>query len=94
MAAAANFIQAGRSAGSGGGVWRQRTASRTFVLTGSGPNGADKSAAAATSWSLANVIGDTRVVDGLDNAAVKSRFGIDLDQVPVKELEALTARMR
>ncbi len=72
----------------------QRTASRTFVLTGSGPNGADKSAAAATSWSLANVIGDTRVVDGLDNAAVKSRFGIDLDQVPVKELEALTARMR
>lgn len=72
----------------------QRTASRTFVLTGSGPSGADKNAEATADWSLARVLGDTRAADGLDNAAVKALHGIDLDQAPVKELEALTARMR
>lgn len=72
----------------------QRTASRTFVLTGSGPSGADKTAADAPNWSLAKIVGDTRSAGGLDNAAVKARLGIDLDQAPVKDLEALTARMR
>ena len=72
----------------------QRTASRTFVLTGSGPNSVDKNAADGPSWSLSKVIGDTRGNNGLDKATVKSRFGIDLDKAPVKELEALTARMR
>jgi hypothetical protein len=71
-----------------------RTASRTFVLTGSGPSGADKNAADAPTWSLAKIVGDTRSADGDDNAAVKARHGIDLDQAPVKDLEALTARMR
>jgi hypothetical protein len=70
-----------------------RTASRTFVLTGSGPSGADKNAADAPMWSLAKMVGDTRI-DGLDNAAVKARLGIDLDQAPVRDLELLTARMR
>ncbi len=71
-----------------------RTASRTFVLTGSGPSGADKNAADAPTWSLAKAVGDTRIAGGLDNAAVKARLGIDLDNAPVKDLEALTARMR
>ncbi len=69
-----------------------RTASRSFVQTGSGPNEPDKSQA-ARSWSLASVAATHLSDDGLDHAAVKSRFGIDLDQLPVKELEELTERV-
>lgn len=70
-----------------------RTASRNFVQTGSGPNGQDKQAADARTWSLASIVGDSLRNEGLDHAAVKARFGIDLDALPVKELEALTARV-
>lgn len=70
-----------------------RTASRSFVLNGSGPNEAGKSAGNASRGSLASMVGDTRISDGLDNAAVKSRFNIDLSKAPVKELEALAARV-
>lgn len=70
-----------------------RTASRTFVLSGSGPNEPAKSDQQSTEWSLARMVGDTRSNEGMDNAAVKSRFNIDLGQAPVKELEELTARM-
>jgi hypothetical protein len=70
-----------------------RTASRNFVLTGSGPSEAGKNAAPSRDWSLAQVVGDTRAIEGLDNEAVKSRFGIDLSKAPVKELEFLTQRV-
>ena len=71
----------------------QRTASRNFVLNGSGPNDSDKSAALTVDRSMARVVGDTRNSDGLDNAAVKAKYDIDLTQVPIKELEALSARV-
>lgn len=69
-----------------------RTASRSFVLTGSGPNEPDKQGTAPRP-SLASVVGDSTRFEGMDHAAVKARFGFDLDAVPVKELEALTERV-
>lgn len=69
-----------------------RTASRNFVQTGTGPSDTEKSVAPTTRQSLASMV--AQAPEGMDNAAVKARFGIDLGQLPVKELETLTARMR
>lgn len=69
-----------------------RTASRTFVETGAGPsgaNGVEKQAHAR--GSIASAMSGATM--GLDHDAVKARFNIDLDDLPVAELEALTARM-
>lgn len=70
-----------------------RTASRNFVLNGSGPNEPDKHAPASAHWSLASAVGDGIEAAGMDHAAVKARFGFDLDQVPVEQLQALTERV-
>ncbi len=69
-----------------------RTASRTFVATGAGPSDSEKTVAPTARQSLASMVANAP--EGMDNAAVKARFGIDLGNLPVKELEALTARMR
>lgn len=70
-----------------------RSASRNFVQNGSGPNNVDKLAAVTAERSISKALGgDTGM--GLDNAAVKAQYGIDLDQAPAAELEALTAHMR
>ena len=69
-----------------------RTASRTFVQTGVGPSSIEKITTPAKRQSLAQMIG--QAPEGMDNAAVKARFGIDLSNLPTKELETLTARMR
>jgi len=69
-----------------------RTASRSFVLSGSGPNGVEKRVPNSANRSMASVVGDTRLTEGLDHTAVKSRFSINLDDLPVDELNALIAR--
>ncbi len=67
----------------------QRTASRNFVTTGSGPNEVDKS---SRRQSISDALGN--VSDGMDNAQVKARYGIDLDTLPVAELMAISERVR
>jgi len=70
-----------------------RSASRTFVTTGVGPSRADEKVTRPARASLAQVVGPL-TDGGLDNAAVKSRFGIELDKAPVAQLESMTARLK
>lgn len=70
-----------------------RTASRSFVLTGSGPSEAPEAGKLqSTRPSLAQVLGGQE--GGMDTAEVKTRFGIDLHSLDEDAVNQLVERMR
>lgn len=72
-----------------------RSASRTFVTTGSGPSSTEKASSHRLGRSITAALG-AGIHDksaGLGHEEIAARYGFDLSKAPVAELEALTARV-